>query len=134
VDRPPERRSARRRGSAEPRASRRPDLRIPDTTYDVVAISFYRAVDRFPDIKESLTPGGVLFVQHYLRTADAVDLGASTDRYRFAANELLHACLDLSVLHYEERTERREDGKRGATARIVARNSTGPRQSYPPDG
>lgn len=104
---------------------------FPPSTYDLVTISFYRPVDRLPDITESLTPGGVLFVQHHLRTDDAVEGGASGDRYRFASNELLHACLDLTVLHYTERTEVRDDGRRSAIAEIVARNSTGHHQSYP---
>jgi SAM-dependent methyltransferase len=108
-----------------------PSYAFPKSTYDVITISFYRAVDRFPDIKEALVPGGALFVQHHLRTTDDVDLGPSGDRYRFPANELLHSCLDLTVLHYEERTETRADGKRGATVQIVARNTSGPRQSYP---
>ena len=108
-----------------------PSYTFPRATYDVITISFYRAVDRFPDIKEALVPGGALFVQHHLRTTDDVDLGPSGDRYRFPSNELLHACLDLTVLHYEERTETRADGERGATVQVVARNTTGPRQSYP---
>jgi SAM-dependent methyltransferase len=143
--------------------------------YDVVTISFYRAVDRLPDVRDALTDGGVLFVEHHLRTTDDVDLGPSGDRYRFATNELLRACLDLTVLHYEAGRERREadrreasdrasgrtdrregrhasreadpreaaerasgeaasrdaDGKTGATARIVARNTSGQRQPYP---
>ncbi len=108
-----------------------PTYGFPDATYDVITISFYRAVDRFPDITEALAPGGVLFVQHHLRTSDPVDSGPSGDRYRFAANELLHACLDLTVLYYDERTEERSDGRTGALTQILARNSTGHRQSYP---
>ena len=83
-----------------------------------------------PDITEALTPDGVLFVQHHLRTDAPVDGGPSGDRYRFASNELLRACLGLTVLHYAERTEIR-DGGRNAVAEIVARNSSGHRQSYP---
>lgn len=108
-----------------------PTYAFPEATYDVVTISFYRAVDRLPDIKEALTPGGVLFVQHHLRSTDAVDSGPDSDRYRFASNELLRACLDLTVLHYDERTEIRDDGRSGAVTRIVARNTSGGRQSYP---
>ena len=111
-----------------------PSYAFPEATYDLVAVSFYRVVDRFPDVKEALVPGGVLFVEHHLRTTDDVDLGPSGDRYRFAANELLHSCLDLTVLRYEEGRETRDDGKRGATARILARNSEGPRQSYETGG
>ena len=108
-----------------------PSYCFPTDAYDVVTISFYRAVDRLADVKEALRPGGVLFVEHHLRTTDDVESGPSTDRYRFAANELLRACLDLTVLYYDERTEDRGDGRRSATTRVIARNTTGPRQSYP---
>jgi SAM-dependent methyltransferase len=104
---------------------------FPPAAYDLVTISFYRAVDRFPDIKEALAPSGVLFVQHRLRTDDPVESGPTDDRHRFAANELLGACLDLTVLQYAERTERRHDGRRSAVVELVARNSSGMRQSYP---
>jgi SAM-dependent methyltransferase len=106
---------------------------FPESVYDVVTISFYRPMDRLPDIKQALRPGGVLFVQHHLRSPDesAYEVGPSTDRYRFAANELLHACLDLTVLHYSETTEVREDGRHAETAQVIARNSHSPRQSPP---
>jgi SAM-dependent methyltransferase len=109
-----------------------PTYEFPTDTYDLVTISFYRAVDRLSDIKASLIEGGILFVEHHLRTTDSVSSGPSGDRYRFAANELLRATLDLTVLAYEERTERRSDGRSGAIARVVARNTSGQRQSYPP--
>jgi SAM-dependent methyltransferase len=108
-----------------------PTYCFPTDTYDLVTVSFYRAVDRFPDLKAALAPGGVLFVEHHLRTTDEMESGPSGDRYRFGANELLGACADLTVLHYEEGIERRADGRRGTVARIVARNSTGQSQSYP---
>ncbi|MEF8807358.1 MAG: class I SAM-dependent methyltransferase [Natronomonas sp.] len=104
---------------------------FPSATYDLITISFYRAVDRLPDIMDALAPDGVLFVQHHLRTDVPVESGPKGDRYRFAANELLHACLDLTILQYSERIEQREDGRRSAVAEVVARNSSGHRQSYP---
>ncbi len=107
-----------------------PAYEFPTDSYEVVTISFYRAVDRFPDIKEALVPGGYLFVEHHLRSTDPTPAGPSGDRYRFAANELLHACLDLTVLYYEETTEDGE-GRQRANARVLARNTTGHRQSYP---
>ncbi|MFT4923323.1 MAG: SAM-dependent methyltransferase [Haloarculaceae archaeon] len=108
-----------------------PTFAFPESAYDVITISFYRAIDRFPDIKEALVPGGVLFVEHHLRSTDDAEVGPSSDRYRFGANELLHACLDLTVLYFDATTEDRPDGHKTATARIVARNTTGRRQSYP---
>ncbi len=108
-----------------------PTYEFPRETYEFATISFYRAVDRFPDIKEAIVPGGYLFVEHHLRTTHATPSGPSTDRYRFAANELLHANLDLTVLHYDEAIEPRNTDKRRATARLVARKTNGSRQSYP---
>ena len=108
-----------------------PIYEFPSEAYDLVTISFYRAIDRFPDITAALKAGGVLFVEHHLRTTDAVASGPSGDRYRFAANELLHASLDLTVLRYDARSETRDDGRTVAIARIVARKSSGAKQSYP---
>ena len=111
-----------------------PSYGFPESTYDVVTVSFYRVVDRFSDVVEALADGGCLFVQHHLRTTDDADVGPSTDRYRFAANELLRTGLGLTVLHYDERTSTRPDGGRSATAQLVARKSSGGRQSYPDIG
>jgi len=107
-----------------------PSHAFPTERYAVVTISYYRAVDRFPDIKEALVDGGYLFVEHHLRSTEETTSGPSTDRYRFAANELLHSCLDLTVLHYEEGSEEVDGGLR-ANARVVARRSSGTRQAYP---
>ena len=127
------REKARERGVADrlnPIQADVPTYAFPESRYDLVTISFYRAVDRFPDVKEALVDGGSLFVEHHLRSTDPTPWGPSGDRYKFAANELLHACLDLTVLHYEEVTEERPGGGRRAVARILARNSSGTRQSY----
>jgi SAM-dependent methyltransferase len=108
-----------------------PSHAFPEEAYDVITISYYRAVDRFPDIKEALAPGGVLYVEHHLRSTDEAAAGPSSDRYRFASNELLHACLDLTVIHYQETSDVRDDGGLAPNARVVARKTTGTRQSYP---
>lgn len=97
----------------------------------MITISFYRAVDRFSDSKATLVPDGILFVQHHLRTTAESSVGPQGDRYRFASNEMLRACLNLTVLFYAELTEDRTDGRTATTAQIVARNSTGQHQSYP---
>jgi SAM-dependent methyltransferase len=107
----------------------------PEGEYDLVTISFFRTLDRLNDVKAALKPGGLLFYQHHLRSPDAT-VGPSGSRYRFRANELLYACLDLTVLQYEASTEygrERDDGDDRvlATATIVARNSHGGSQSYP---
>lgn len=108
-----------------------PSYDFPAETYDLITISFYRAVDRFPDLKESLRDSGYLFVEHHLRSDDSTPSGPSDDRYRFGANELLQACLDMTVLYYDAGVEERPDDKQRATARILARTTHGQRQSYP---
>ncbi|MFW6376982.1 MAG: SAM-dependent methyltransferase, partial [archaeon] len=104
---------------------------FPRETYDVIAISFHRFVDRLPDLHAALAPGGVFFYEIHLRTTDDAPAGPSTDRYRFAANELLRACLGLTVLHYEEKVYEREEDRDSALATVLARKSTGDTQSYP---
>ena len=47
-----------------------PSYAFPEEAYDVITISYYRAIDRLADIKDALAPGGVLFVEHHLRTSD----------------------------------------------------------------
>lgn len=105
--------------------------RFPTDAYDLITVSFYRIIDRFPDLKEALKEGGYLFVEHHLRSDEATPSGPSDDRYRFGANELLQACLDMTVLYYDAGVEERADDKQRATARILARNTHGQRQSYP---
>ncbi|SDY34520.1 class I SAM-dependent methyltransferase [Halopenitus persicus] len=104
---------------------------LPDERYALVTVSFFRCLDRFADLTEAIAPGGYLFVEHHLRSTDPTPGGSSDPRYRLAANELLRASLGLTILHYDEGTERPPDGKSRATARVVARKSTGSRQSYP---
>ncbi|WP_345779700.1 class I SAM-dependent methyltransferase [Haloplanus halobius] len=109
------------------------DFAFEESAYDVIAVSFFAALDRLPDIKEALAPGGVLVYEHHLRSSDPIDMGPSTDRYRFRANDLLRACLDLTILDYRERTRTDDEGRTLAVATLVGRNSTGGRQSYPPE-
>lgn len=102
----------------------------PEEMYDVVTISFFRTLDRLNDIKAALQPHGLLFYQHHLRSEPPAEAGPNSDRYRFCSNELLRACLDLTVLYYEESSEQWE-GQLSATVELVARNSHGGTQSYP---
>lgn len=106
------------------------DYTFPEQTYDVIMISFYRTFDRLPDIKEALAPDGMLLYEHHLRSTESVNRGPDSDRYRLRSNDLLHACLDLTVLRYEEKL-RTGDGQRAAIVTMMARNSTGGAQQYP---
>lgn len=102
----------------------------PRSHYDVVTISFFRTLDRLGDLTAALKPNGILFYQHHLRSDPPAVAGPSSDRSRFRSNELLHACLDCTVLYYEESTEI-WNGSVSATVEIVARWSHGGTQSYP---
>jgi SAM-dependent methyltransferase len=104
---------------------------FPSETYELIAMSFFHTRDRFADLAEALAPGGYLFVEGHLRSSSPTPSGSSDDRYRFAANELLRTGLGLTVLFYDETTEERPEDRRRATARLLARRSTGGRQSYP---
>lgn len=108
-----------------------PSYRFPTERYAAVTISYYRAVDRFTDLKEALVEGGYLYVEHHLRSTEPTPSGPSSDRWRFGANELLHACLDLTVLYYDETSSENDEGERRANARVLARKSSGSRQRYP---
>ena len=107
------------------------DFEFETSAYDVITVSYFAALDLLPDIKEALAPDGVLIYEHHLRSSDPIDIGPSNDRYRFRANDLLRACLDLTVLEYRERTRLDEEGRTQAVATLVGRNSTGGCQSYP---
>jgi SAM-dependent methyltransferase len=107
------------------------EFAFPPDTYDVITISYYYNFDRLPDLKEALAPGGVLLYEHHLRSSDPTDRGPSTDRYRMRSNDLLRACSDLTILRYEEAT-RDVEGETSAVVSLVARNTAGGEQSYPP--
>jgi SAM-dependent methyltransferase len=106
------------------------DYGFPEQAYDVVMVNFYTLPHRLPDVKEALTADGVLLYEHHLRSADSVECGPSSDRYRFRSNDLLRSCLDLTVLHYEEKT-RVENGRKAAIVTLIGRNSSGSAQEYP---
>lgn len=103
---------------------------FPDQTYAVITVSFYAALNLLPELKAALEPGGVLIYEHHLRTGEDVPVGPSNERHRFRSNDLLHACLDLTVLHYEEQT-RIENDSPSAVATVVARKTHGGSQVYP---
>ncbi|MES3516808.1 MAG: class I SAM-dependent methyltransferase [Natronomonas sp.] len=103
---------------------------VETDTYDLITVSFFAALDLLPDLKEALAPGGVLVYEHHLRSSDAVEIGPSSKRHRYRSNDLLRACLDLTILSYEER-RRTVNGGSAAVTTLVARNSDGGTQSYP---
>ncbi len=113
----------------------RSDLTEPENspeadTYDLITASFFAAFELLPELKEALAPGGVLVYEHHLRSSDMIEVGPSSDCHRYRSNDLLRACLDLTILTYEERCREVNDST-AAVATLVARNSSGGAQSYP---
>ncbi|NUB91719.1 class I SAM-dependent methyltransferase [Haloterrigena sp. SYSU A558-1] len=106
------------------------DVELPTDEYDVLTVSFFAALEHLPDCKDALAPGGVLVYEHHLRSSDPVEVGPSSERFRYRSNDLLRACLDLTILSYAER-RRPVAGGTAAVATLVARNSRGGTQSYP---
>lgn len=106
------------------------DVDFGTERYEVITVSYFAALDLLPDLKDALAPGGVLLYEHHLRTTDAIEVGPTSERHRYRSNDLLRACLDLTVLSYEER-RRPLPGGIAAVATLVARQSTGGAQSYP---
>lgn len=107
-----------------------PEVDIETDAYDLITVSFFAALDLLPELKEALAPDGVLVYEHHLRSSDPVEIGPSSDRHRYRSNDLLRACLDLTILAYEER-RREVNGGTAAVATLLARNSGGGAQSYP---
>ena len=107
-----------------------PEFDLETGAYDVITVSFFAALELLPDLKEMLAPGGVLVYEHHLRSSDPIEIGPSSDRHCYRSNDLLRACLDLTILSYEER-RREVNGGTAAVATLVARNSSGGAQSYP---
>jgi hypothetical protein len=91
-------------------------------------------IDRLADVKAALKPGGVLFAQDHLRTAEPMDSGPTDDLRRLAPNELLRACLDLHVLHYAEFVTVKDSGKTGAYAQLIGRRPADAPDGYLPHG
>ena len=106
------------------------EFELESDAYDLITVSFFAALELLPDLKEALAPGGVLVYEHHLRSSDPIEIGPSNDRYCYRSNDLLRACLDLTILGYEERRREVNDGI-AAVVTLVARNSTGGAQSYP---
>lgn len=107
------------------------EFEYPEEEYELITIRSFRVLDRVTDIKGALKPDGILFYQDHMRTSEPIGSGPSDDRYRVSTNELLRACLDLTVIHYKEFTTVKDDDRLDAYAQIIARNSSESTQRYP---
>lgn len=110
---------------------------MPVDRYDLVTVNFYYDLNLLAELKEALAPGGVLGREHHLRPASIADRGPRSNRYRFGSNDLLRACLALTVLDYREQMRVFERGEQaGQTAAITSVVARKPRDDdcrYPPE-
>lgn len=109
---------------------------LPTDTYAVVCVVGYYDVELLEPLKEALVRGGILLYEHHLGPAEIADRGPRTDRFRARSNEILRACLDLTVLDYRERSKTYDaaDGTTEIDPRVslVARNGLDGEAWYPP--
>lgn len=108
------------------------EFTFPESRYDLITVSFYRMLDRLTDIKAALKDRGHLYLEHHLRSVEPTPSGPRSNQYRFGANELLRACLDLTILYYDESTSYVDDNRARANVRLFARKANDSTQSYPP--
>jgi tellurite methyltransferase len=85
------------------------DLQIGDASdftapnrYDLIAVFFYLQREIFPELQNSLRPGGLLIYKTYTKLQSQFAGGPSHPMHLLDENELLHAFPSLTVLHYRE--------------------------------
>ena len=74
---------------------------MPEKKYDVIVVSYFLNRELFPQILESLKPGGLLFYQTWSQLK-VTDAGPSNLNFRLKAGELLELCASLKVVFYKE--------------------------------
>ncbi|WP_148680423.1 class I SAM-dependent methyltransferase [Halovivax ruber] len=90
------------------------DYCFPSGAYDLVTISFFDARHRLDAIRDTLSPGGVLYYEHHL-VRDTEAAARVDARYRFEPGELRAAVAGLAIDHYVEELDARR-------VELVARN------------
>ena len=92
---------------------------LPVNRFDAVLCFFYLNRTLFPQIRNSLKPGGVLLMEAFVTDPQRPE--KDQPHYRLAEKELLRAFGDWEVLDYAEGNYPESPHARAATARICAR-------------
>ena len=92
---------------------------LPANRFDAVLCFFYLNRPLFPQIRNSLKPGGVFLMEAYVTDPQRPD--KDQPGYRLAEKELLAAFGDWEVLDYAEGLPPESRHPQAATARICAR-------------
>ncbi len=77
---------------------------MPEKKYDVIVVSYFLNRELFPQILDSLKPGGLLFYQTWSQLK-VTDAGPSNPDFRLKAGELLDLCRSLQIIMYRENGE-----------------------------
>lgn len=92
---------------------------LPGNRFDAVLCFFYLNRPLFPQIRNSLKPGGVFLMEAYVTDPQRPD--KDQPGYRLAEKELLTAFGDWKILDYAEGVHPESPHAQAATARICAR-------------
>ena len=79
-----------------------------ENSFDVIVVSNFLHRPSFPDLKNALCPGGLLFYQTFI-TNKVNEIGPSNPDFLLENNELLRLCEGMEILVY------REEGVQGNT-------------------
>lgn len=91
----------------------------PPARFDLITVIRYTNREMMERLPEGLADGGMLLVEHHLRT-DAPVRGPTSRAFRLAPNELIELFHDrLRVLFYDERIAPDPDGQRVALVRFL---------------
>ena len=91
----------------------------PPRRYDLVTVIRYTNREMMARLPDALTEGGVLLVEHHLRTPERV-AGPSTPEFRLGPNELIDLFHGrLRILFYDEQIAPDPDGQRVALVRFL---------------
>ena len=92
---------------------------LPPNRFEAVLCFFYLNRRLFPQIRNSLNPGGILLMEAFVTDRQRPE--KDQPRYRLAERELLAAFGDWEILDYAEGIHQESPPSRSATARICAR-------------
>lgn len=95
------------------------DVKLEVGTYNIISVVRYMHRQMASQVMDALTSDGWLLIEHHLQSTQPVG-GPTTNRFRLAAQELLHDYADLRIVYYQECIDEDRDGRRMALVRLVA--------------
>jgi SAM-dependent methyltransferase len=94
---------------------------IPGDRYDLIVNVLYLNRRLFPQIREALSPGGILIFETLIGRPAGEGGSDSCRDYFLRENELLHSFLALRILHYHEERHTGQQESRRLASLVAAR-------------